>query len=91
LFLEFGTKAPEVRKKAPLPRHPDQAAMFHTTDVDTTFATADHPMTMTMAISLYRVTRQKCEACGQRRVCFFIGLGSLYKGPTMCAQCSGIR
>ena len=91
MSLEFGTKVVSPLRETPKPHHPDQTIMFHTTDVDTVFATSEHPMTMTMAISLYRVTRQKCEACGQRRVCFYIGLGAALKGPTMCARCSGIR
>jgi len=90
LFIEFGTNPQPVTTKAPKPHHPDQETMFPSV-VDTTFATSEHPMTMNMAISLYRMARQKCDACGQRRVCFFIGLGSSFKGPTMCAKCSGIR
>jgi hypothetical protein len=90
LFLEFGTKPPPVTVKTPKPHHPDQGTMF-APDVDTTFATSEHPMTMTMAISLYRMPRQKCDACSQRRVCYYIGLGSTLRGPTMCAKCSGIR
>lgn len=87
----FGAQVVSPLRETPKPHHPDQMVMFHTTDVDTTFATADQPMTMTMAISLYRLPRIKCEACGSRRVCYYIGLGALYKSPTMCAKCSGIR
>lgn len=86
----FGEVVSPLRQEAPKPRHPDQSTMF-TTDMDTTFATVDRPMTMAMSISLYRVTRQKCDACGGRRICYYIGFGAAYKSPTMCAKCSGIR
>jgi len=80
----------EALVKAPVPHHPDQTVMFPSA-VDTSFATIDSPMTMNLAISLHRVIRQKCDGCGKRRICFFVGLGVTMRGPIMCAKCSGIR
>jgi hypothetical protein len=76
--------------RAPEAHHPDQLGMFAPV-VDTSFATPEHPHTMTLQISLHRTPRQKCTSCGHRRVCFFIGLGTAITGPSLCAKCFGIR
>jgi hypothetical protein len=76
--------------RAPIPRHPDQEEMFPG-PITTTFATREHEMSMMLVIKLHRVPRQKCSACGNRRICYFIGLGEAVHGPIMCARCAGIR
>lgn len=72
------------RQTTPQPRLAGQATMF---PVDTTYG----PLTVNIAISLHRTPRQKCSACGNRRVCFSVGLGDAIKSPPMCAKCAGIR
>lgn len=74
----------------PEPRHPDQVTAFSSV-VDTSFATPESPMTVRLSISLHRTARRKCSSCGNRRVCFYVGLGDLVTSPVMCADCSGIR
>lgn len=76
--------------EAPAPRHPDQMPFFPST-VTTTFATSDFPLTVAILITLHRTPRQRCQSCGMRRVCYFVGLGSILTSPVMCAKCSGIR
>lgn len=49
------------------------------------------PLTVNIAIALQRHRRQKCAACGNRRVTFAVGLGDLYRSPLLCAKCAGIR
>lgn len=71
---------------APLPHHPDQLTAFPSL-IDTTFG----PLTMDLRISLHRTPRQKCQACGQRRICFYVGLGEAIVSPHLCAKCAGIR
>lgn len=70
----------------PAPHHIDQMVAFPG-PVETTFG----PLTMTLIISLHRLNRQKCAACGNRRVLFRVGLGEDLAGPAMCARCAGIR
>lgn len=68
------------------PRHPDQTVMFQG-PVDVTYG----PLTVNLAVSLQRVPRRKCSACGNRRVCYSVGLGDIISSPPMCAKCAGIR
>jgi hypothetical protein len=76
---------------SPEPRHPDQMVMFQPL-VDNTFATAAHPSTVFIGISLHRAPkRARCTACGQRRVLFFVGAGEQITGAHLCARCMGIR
>jgi hypothetical protein len=49
------------------------------------------PMKMNLVISLQRMPRQKCSACGLRRIGFRIGLSDLIAGPVLCAKDAGIR
>ncbi len=77
--------------RAPVPHHPDQLGMFASA-IDTSFAAGpDSPMAISITIKLHRTARQKCAACGQRRICFYVGLGDLIACPSLCAKCSGIR
>jgi len=76
--------------RAPEPRHPDQDEMFPG-PITTTFATQGRDMVMMLEIKLHRTPRQKCSACSNRRICYYIGLGEAIQGPTMCAKCAGIR
>jgi len=81
----------ETFVKAPLPHHPDQVTMFPS-PVDTTFATTPgEGSAVSITIRFHRTERQKCTACGKRRVCFYIGLGSAITSPPMCARCFGVR
>lgn len=76
---------------APQARHPDQATLFQPI-VDTSFATAGHPSTLFIGISLHRATkRAPCQGCGHRRVLFYVGLGEGLTGAHLCAKCMGIR
>jgi hypothetical protein len=75
-----------ARGVAPAPHHPDQTQAFPSA-VETTFG----PMEVTLVISLHRTPRQKCTACGKRRVCFYVGLGDTIHCPSLCAKCAGIR
>lgn len=70
----------------PLPHHVDQTVAFPG-PIETTFG----PLTMTLVISLHRLRRQRCVACGNRRILFRVGLGDDLAGPAMCAKCAGIR
>jgi hypothetical protein len=76
--------------RAPEPRHPDQAVLFES-PVDTTYAIDGQRMAVSITIRLHRTPRQKCSACSNRRVCFYVGLGSSIQSPPMCAKCAGIR
>jgi len=76
--------------RAPEPRHPDQVVMFES-PIDTTYAYDGSSMAMNLTIRLRRAPRQKCAACGKRRVLFYVGLGDVIKSPAMCARCAGIR
>jgi len=76
--------------RAPEPRHPDQMTAFPAA-VDTTFATAGQPMSVTIRVSLHRAPRQKCLSCSKRRIGFWVGLGDVIQGPILCAKCAGIR
>lgn len=83
---------PEVSPlRTPEPRHPDQVTAFES-PIDTTFSVGrDSPMAVSITIRLHRTPRQKCRACGNRRVCFYVGLGDVIQSPPMCAKCAGIR
>lgn len=72
--------------KTPAPHHPDQTQMFPPA-IDTTFG----PLMVKLTISLHRTPRQKCAACGSRRICFYVGLGDVIACPALCARCAGIR
>ena len=76
--------------RAPEPRHPDQATLFES-PVDTTYAIDGSTMAVSITIRLHRTPRQKCAACNNRRVLFYVGLGDAIKSPPMCAKCAGIR
>lgn len=49
------------------------------------------PLVVNIAVSLQRHRRQKCAACGHRRVVYAVGLGDLYQSPKLCAKDAGIR
>lgn len=49
------------------------------------------PLAMSITIRLHRTPRQKCANCGERRVCFFVGLSDVISSPAMCARCAGVR
>lgn len=49
------------------------------------------PLVVNFAVALHRAPRQKCEACGNRRVAYYVGLGDLFQSPHLCARCAGIR
>jgi hypothetical protein len=83
-------KRPEEPKVAPVPRHPDQTSMFES-PVDTTYAVDDSGAAVSITIRFPRTVRQKCSNCGNRRICFYIGLGNVIGSPAMCARCFGIR
>jgi hypothetical protein len=76
--------------RAPEPRHPDQAVLFES-PIDTTFAVDGTGAAIHITIRQRRTARQKCSACGKRRVLFFIGLGDAITSPPMCARCTGLR
>lgn len=76
--------------RAPEPHHPDQITMFES-PVDTTFSVDGSGSAVSFTVRFHRAERQKCSACGKRRVGFYIGLGDLFKGPVMCARCFGVR
>jgi hypothetical protein len=59
--------------------------------VDTTFSVDGTGAFIDIRIRQRRTPRQKCSACGKRRVLFFIGLGDAIMSPAMCARCTGIR
>jgi len=81
----------EAFVKAPVPHHPDQMVMFPS-PVDTTFSvTPGKGSEIAITIRFHRTDRQKCTACGHRRVCFYIGLGNVIASPAMCARCFGVR
>lgn len=86
MFPEFGTVVSPLRQEIPKPHHPDQLTAF-ASPLDMTFG----PLAITMVIALHRHPRMKCEACGQRRICFDIGLGEVIVSPPVCAKCAGIR
>lgn len=86
MTMDLGLVAPVPPRVAPAPRHPDQTQAFPA-PVDVTYG----PLTMALLISLHRTPRQKCSNCGNRRVCFFVGLGDVLNSPAMCAKCAGIR
>lgn len=71
---------------APLPHDTNQLLAFPG-PIETTFG----PLQMHLTISLQRVPRRKCTACGNRRICFSVGLGERIQSPPMCAKCAGIR
>lgn len=88
---EFGVQSEVSPLRAPEPRHPDQTVMFES-PVDTTYAVRPgEGAAVTFTVRFHRTPRQKCAACHQRRVCFYVGLGDLFKGPAMCARCFGVR
>jgi len=66
------------------PHQAGQGSMF---PVETAFG----PLVMTVAVSLQRIPRRRCDGCGKRRVLFFVGLGEIITSPRLCAKCSGIR
>jgi len=35
--------------------------------------------------------RQRCAHCGNRRVCFVVGVGDIVTSPPSCAKCAGLR
>jgi len=35
--------------------------------------------------------RQRCAHCGNRRICFVVGVGELLASPPSCAKCAGLR
>jgi hypothetical protein len=76
--------------KAPEPRHPGQATMF-TSEVDTTFAVDAEGAAIHVIARLRKVPRQRCTACGKRRVLFFLSFGGVINSAPMCARCTGIR
>ena len=78
--------APPPPLRTPAPHHPDQTVMFPG-PVETTYG----PLAMTLTITLHRKPRQKCAACGLRRIGYSVGLGELIAGPVLCAKCAGIR
>lgn len=71
---------------SPLPHDPDQLMAFPG-PIETTYG----PLVMHLAISLQRLPRRRCTACGQRRVCYTISLGETIQSPPMCAKDAGIR
>jgi hypothetical protein len=89
-MIDFPVVSPLRQPETQAPRHPDQITMFES-PVDTTFAADGQGSSVTFTVRFHRTPRQKCSACGKRRVCFHIGLGDLFKGPSMCAHCFGIR
>ncbi len=86
LDLDLPLPASSPPAVAPAPHHPDQAVMFPT-PIDISYG----PLVMKLTIALRRAPRQKCSACGQRRVIFQIALGDVITSPPMCARCAGIR
>ena len=77
--------------RAPEAHHPAQLGMFASA-IDTSFAAGpDNPMAISLTIKLHRVPRQRCSACGKRRICFYVGLGDAIACPSLCAKCAGIR
>lgn len=89
-MIDFPAVSPLREPETPAPRHPDQATMFES-PVDTTFAVAGSGASVSFTVRFHRTPRQKCAACGNRRICFYVGLGELFKGPAMCAKCFGVR
>ena len=89
-MIDFPTVSPLREPETPAPRHPDQTTMFES-PVDTTFSVDGSGAAVSFTVRFHRAPRQKCSACGNRRVCFYIGLGDLFKGPAMCAKCFGVR
>jgi len=83
-------RAPEKPRVAPVPRHPDQTTMFES-PVDTTYAVGDQGAGVSITIRVRRTVRQKCSHCGNRRICYFIGLGDVIGSPALCSRCFGIR
>lgn len=72
--------------RAPLPADPNQLMAFPGA-VETTYG----PLAMHLTISLQRIPRRKCTACGQRRVCYVVAIGDFLQSPPMCARDAGIR
>lgn len=70
----------------PLPHHVDQLLAFPG-PIETTFG----PLSLSLRVSLVRVPRRRCTACGSRRICYSIGLGDAIQSPPLCARCAGIR
>jgi hypothetical protein len=55
--------------------------------IDVTFG----PLVLNLAIGIQRLERrQRCSACGKRRVCVVLS-GGLMSSPPACARCAGIR
>jgi hypothetical protein len=90
MSIEFGANVVSPLRKAPDPHHPDQTVMFES-PIETTFASGGRGAELHLRIGLHREPRQKCSSCGKRRVCFYVGIGDIFKGAIMCAKCMGIR
>jgi hypothetical protein len=90
-MIDFNVGPPQVSplREAPEPRHPGQVAMF--SDPVVTAVAPDQKMQMRLTIGLNRHPRQKCASCGNRRVCFSVGLSDVISSPRLCARCAGIR
>jgi len=89
-MIDFPAVSPLREPVTPEPHHPDQTIMFES-PVDTTFSVDGSGSGVSFTVRFHRTQRQKCAACGKRRICFYVGLGDLFKGPAMCAKCFGVR
>ena len=56
--------------------------------IDVTFG----PLVANIEVGLKRLERRrKCVHCGNRRVCFAVGVRGVVSSPPVCAKCAGIR
>jgi hypothetical protein len=49
------------------------------------------PGVLWLAVTFRKVQRRRCTACGNRRVCFYMGIGDVVASAPLCAKCQGIR
>jgi len=89
-MIDFDAGPPQVAPgETPAPTHPDQVEMWRSPIRVT--KEPDKKMEIELRIGLIRHPRQKCSACGNRRICFSVGFSNDWSSPRMCAKCAGIR
>jgi hypothetical protein len=70
-----------------IPTHPAGQGVLFPSPVEVVAG----PLTLILRPTLQRLPRQRCCICGNRRVCFVIGVGEELRSAPMCAKCASIR